>query len=381
MSEYQYYEFLAVDRPLDPEEMADLRALTTRARITPTSLVNTYQWGDFKGNPRALMGQYFDAFLYLANWGTRQVMIRLPAGLLDLDTAQVYCVGGTAEAWADGEHVVCAFVSEDEAGEEDGETDGAGELASIIPARAALAAGDLRLLYLGWLLAAQSGQLDDDEVEPPVPPGLRSLTAPLRALADFLRMDGDLIAVAAERSADPQPGADVDPELTGWLRSLPVADKDELLLRVLRGDDAHLRTELVRRYRGEQVPVQVECGQRTAGEILYAAVARHAERVRLVEQRQAAERARREQAAAAARDKHLDALAAEGDRAWQRVAALVDTKRPRDYDDAVKLLADLKTLGEREGQQAHFGRRLGQLRGQHQRKPSFIQRLDKAGLT
>jgi len=32
MSEYQYYEFLTIDRPLTPEEMAALRALSTENR-------------------------------------------------------------------------------------------------------------------------------------------------------------------------------------------------------------------------------------------------------------------------------------------------------------------------------------------------------------
>ena len=45
VSEYQYYEFLAADRPLDENEIAELRALSTRARITPTSFVNEYHWG------------------------------------------------------------------------------------------------------------------------------------------------------------------------------------------------------------------------------------------------------------------------------------------------------------------------------------------------
>ncbi len=34
MSEYQYYEFQAVDRPLDATEQTELRAMSTRARIT-----------------------------------------------------------------------------------------------------------------------------------------------------------------------------------------------------------------------------------------------------------------------------------------------------------------------------------------------------------
>ena len=46
MSEYQYYEFQAVDRPLTAKEMAELRSFSTRARITPTSFVNDYSWGD-----------------------------------------------------------------------------------------------------------------------------------------------------------------------------------------------------------------------------------------------------------------------------------------------------------------------------------------------
>jgi hypothetical protein len=49
VSEYQYYEFLAVDRPLDERQLGELRVLSTRARITPTSLVNTYHWGPSAG--------------------------------------------------------------------------------------------------------------------------------------------------------------------------------------------------------------------------------------------------------------------------------------------------------------------------------------------
>ncbi|MCI0440780.1 MAG: hypothetical protein L0177_16865 [Chloroflexi bacterium] len=51
MSEYQYYEFQAVDRPLTKQEMSEARALSTRASIMPTSSVNEYHWGDFKGDP------------------------------------------------------------------------------------------------------------------------------------------------------------------------------------------------------------------------------------------------------------------------------------------------------------------------------------------
>ncbi|MGB5457381.1 MAG: hypothetical protein WBO93_04465, partial [Gammaproteobacteria bacterium] len=37
MSEYQYYEFIAIDEPLTPKQIAELRACSSRANITPTS--------------------------------------------------------------------------------------------------------------------------------------------------------------------------------------------------------------------------------------------------------------------------------------------------------------------------------------------------------
>ena len=76
MSEYQYYEFLALDQPLTAEQRAELRSISSRAEITATRFVNEYQWGDLKGDPLQMVKEYFDAFLYLANWGTRQVMCR-----------------------------------------------------------------------------------------------------------------------------------------------------------------------------------------------------------------------------------------------------------------------------------------------------------------
>ena len=94
MSEYQYYEFLAIDRSLTAEEMKDLRALSTRAHITPVSFTNEYHWGDFKGNPDKLMERYFDAHIYVANWMTAIFKVRVPFEAL---------AKGTVEAMAESE--------------------------------------------------------------------------------------------------------------------------------------------------------------------------------------------------------------------------------------------------------------------------------------
>jgi hypothetical protein len=199
VSEYQYYEFRAIDRTLSGREVAALRRASTRAEITPASFVNFYEWGDLKAEPSVWMEKYFDAFLYLANWGTHQLMLRFPKRSLDLETARRYCPGGPAEARARGEFVILELTSEDD--EADWESDGNGLLSPIIPARAAILAGDHRALYLAWLLAVQAGDVDEDAPEPPCPPGLGRLTAPLRAFADFLRIRDDLIEGAARPAA------------------------------------------------------------------------------------------------------------------------------------------------------------------------------------
>lgn len=186
MSEYQYYEFLAVDRPLSAAQLAEVRALSTRARVTSTRFTNSYQWGDFRGSPDRMMERYYDAHLYVANWGTHRVMIRLPKHLLDLRTARQYCFEESVRAWSSGRHVLLDLSSENEEG--DWDEDAEDSLAALIGVRTELATGDLRSLYLAWLSALSGWELREDdeeefqsEVEPPVPAGLATLSAPQRA--------------------------------------------------------------------------------------------------------------------------------------------------------------------------------------------------------
>ena len=161
MSEYQYYEFQAVDRSLTADEMSDLRSYSSRARITPTTFSVDYSWGNFKGDEDKWMAKYFDAFLYLANWGTHVLKIRLPSSLLTPDTAGEYCYSDSAFFREKDGKVVITFVSEDEEGGI--WVDGEGRLSELISIRAELARSDLRALYLGWLLQAQSGELEDND--------------------------------------------------------------------------------------------------------------------------------------------------------------------------------------------------------------------------
>jgi hypothetical protein len=185
MSEYQYYEFRAIDKPLTQRQMGELGKLSTRAEITATSFTNEYQRGDFRGDPHSMMEKYFDAFLYYANWGTHWFMLRLPAELVDVKAMKPYCGEDSFSLRTKGGHVILEFCSEDESGDWEEEGDSS-RLASLIPLRTDLLGGDFRSLYLGWLAALQAGEIGNDDPEPCVPPGMKRLSASLRSMAEFL---------------------------------------------------------------------------------------------------------------------------------------------------------------------------------------------------
>jgi len=378
MSEYQYYEFQAIDRPLTAKEMGELRSYSTRARITPTSFVNDYSYGSFKGNEDSWMEKYFDAYLYLANWGTHVLKLRLPSRLLDAAMAESYCGGDSAFVHEKAGKIVLSFVSQDEEGGD--WVEGEGQLSSMISVRSELARGDLRALYLGWLLRAQNGELADDDMEPPVPPGLGQLSASLESLTEFLRIDGDLLHVAAGASPSIRDTSLDRDAVRAWVGKLPAKEKDELITNLVIDADHAQIAELLQRFlksRGRNDGAAPT--GRTVGQLLRAAEDYTTERRRIEAEKHAKEKVRREREAAIARGKHLDSLIGREAKLWTEIEGLVVTKQPKNYDQAVKILVDLRDLAAR-GKGGDFGLRIEAFRQSHAKKPSFIERLRKAGL-
>jgi len=217
--------------------------------------------------------------------------------------------------------------------------------------------------------------------EPPVPAGLGDLTGSLQALADFLRIDGDLLAVAAERSPALR-ASPVDPGIEEWIAALPEAVKTDWLVRLAGGKEPYLRAELLRRFR-ESHPVQPQVSAeapRTVGELLAAADRIAEERHRKEAERAVAERARKEKEEREARERYLNDLAKREAEAWREVDVLIATKQPVRYDQAVKLLCDLREIAQHRGSADEVEARLRRLCEEHARKPSFLERLRRAGL-
>jgi predicted transcriptional regulator len=79
-------------------------------------------------------------------------------------------------------------------------------------------------------------------------------------------------------------------------------------------------------------------------------------------------------------DRRLDELADDEETAWARVYAMIATRQPGEYDNAVRLLTDLQALAERDDRPHEFIQRCAVIRQEHARKTTLIGRLDHANL-
>jgi hypothetical protein len=374
MSEYQHYEFLAIDQPLSADDQRELRSISSRAEITSGSFVNTYNWGDLRGDPDKMLLRWFDAFLYVSNFGSSRLSFRVPRGVLRAEELAPYA-GEALSHREDARHLAIHFrVDEEEPADDWFEHEGL--LGRLLPLRAALVAGDYRCLYLAWLLDAQVGHAEEDDEEPPVPPGLGERDGVLETFIELMRLDEDLVAAAAEASASRSasgPGRDA---VLAWLAALKSQEKDAWLLRAFEGDGARLGLELSRRFRDDHPQARpTRSARRTVSALLSRAEALGVER-REREHRERRERQQREAAQReATRKARLDELAGRDEELWSEVNALVAQKKPTAYDRAVALLADLRDLAAREGREEAWEDRLDALREANKTKRSLLQRL------
>jgi hypothetical protein len=130
------------------------------------------------------------------------------------------------------------------------------------------------VLYLAWLKAITVGpgyySVDEDAVEPPVPPGLNALTSPLAIFVARFDVPRDLLAIAAERSPKLESRSIDDAELRQRIAALPPEEKDEFLVR-LAHDEIQLSLAL-RQHLGllRTVPSAGDRPRRTVGDLLKA---------------------------------------------------------------------------------------------------------------
>jgi hypothetical protein len=378
MSEYQYFEFAAIDRPLTAGEMAALRAVSTRAVITPSGFVNHYEWGGLKADPLDWMRRYFDAFVYLADWAHCRFALRLPRNMFGKAELKPFGVKQSLTIDAIEDHWILDW-SLDGSDNYDrfAEDDGRGWMGRLVPLRDELIRGDQRSLYLGWLAGAAKGEVPETTLEPTVPAGLSQLSAAQNALAAFLEIDADIIAAAAIGSAD---ASDRPESVDAWLQSLSPDELRSMLKSIVRADRPNPQREVASRYRAwhrQHAPQAApEARRRSVAELRSLAVPAGEERRRrdaLAREQQAA--ARRTQ-----RDAQLRLLMSDVDKRWLALHQQAERGSASAYEQAVRALSDLAEAYAIVSDRKTFDRELRRFLVRHAKRGALLRRLTEAGL-
>lgn len=368
MSEYQYYEFQTVDRLLTPKEQEKIRKLSSRVQLTSSRAVFLYNYSDFSGDSGQILAKYFDAMLYIANWGTWQLMFRLPKAAVDPQWFRPYHLPDVVTVSTNAKYVILDIEINEEEGM--GWVEGEGWLSQLLPLRDDLMAGDLRLLYLVWLRVAPAlagYDLDDDPMEPPLPPNLGQLSPPLKSFMDLVELDPDLVTAAAQASSRVK--ATTPSSLEDHLSALSAKEKHEFLLKLVRRE-AHVDLQLINRLQEiagtPQSPFASTPGCRRWSEL--DAIAQEIENIRTKKEKQAARKKR---------IKELEALAPKTAQTWERVRELITLKQAKPYDEATALLQDLCDLAKYQDQLPAFISHFEQLKSDYSSRPALMKRFRK----
>ena len=375
MSEYQYYEFRAVDRALSESEMTKLAELR-HDELSKHGFCVEYNYGDFPRRPREILLQYFDAFVYEASWAHRRFMLRMPHRLFGAGSAGEYAAGECLAIEEKGDCVILSFQWQEEGFAEE---DGPRWMPELLPVRAALIAGDRRALYLGWLLGVQSLEVGGDALEPEVPPGLGDLDGAHSALVEFLAIDIDLVAAAAENSRPADPSA-VGRDVANWVSGLEPEEREDLLVRLIADDSALLAQEMRQRALRARAPAPSSTARRTVAELLARGEALRPER--MARQREENRRRRRaeEEERARRRREHLESLRSREDELWRELETLVESTSSKRYIYAAEMLDDLRDLAELDGSGDQFAARLREFLARHSDKPGLLRRVGEEEL-
>jgi hypothetical protein len=358
MSEYQYFEFQSLDRPLTADQQAAMRRISHQVNLTPVRACFTFTAGSFKAEPSSVLAQNFDAMIHLTGWGDKRLMFRFPASLLDLEQVKPYVDPlGQRVTWsARGEVVLLDLAFRRDPGV--GWIEAERWLPSLAPLRADLLRGDFRVLYLAWLKSLTPEDAEDATLEPPVPAGLGDLPPQLEAFLELFEVDPYLLEVASQASQEipssVEPGVLPPCGLSEAaarraIEALPRYEADAFLLRVARGEPL-ADVALLRRLVELAGPPTGALPLRTTAQLLAGAaearVRREGQRVRDARAQRVAE---------------LEDLAEHEEQAWAMIDRLVAKRSVRAQDEAVDLLLKMREAASYKDRASEFEKRLAEL--------------------
>lgn len=371
MSEYQRYEFMTSDRPLTRGQLAEVNRLSSHIEATSSHALIEYDWGNFKHDAIEVLHSYFDGFLYWANWGAPQLAFRIPRGVLAADLLAGY---DFADFAAFTRHADCDILSlhfvELEGPDEWVEY----ELGSLMPIREELMDGDTRALYIAWLAAQplkgtsrrKQGRATD---APPIPPAFGALTAAQQTLAELLRVPQEMLAAVARHSAKSRArssGGDVV-DITAWIELLPPERRMDYLVRLAQHEPGLSRL-FIRELRAlGPANTAPPSSERVDYETLLT------ESHAIKDQMDRKEREREERA----RQQRMQHIHDRQQEYWRDATQAVERGSGYGYDDATRLLVELREVASHFEESPLFEDRFRNWVEPHLSRPAFVRRMQE----
>ncbi|GCE27698.1 hypothetical protein KDA_31820 [Dictyobacter alpinus] len=391
MSEYQRYEFMTVDQPLTAEQLEEVEDLSSHIEASSSHALIEYNWGDFKYDPIAVLREYFDGFLYWANWGSPQLAFRFPHGILPANLLDEYdCDEFVTFNKAKDYDVLHFSFNDEEPPDEWMDYD----LGSMIAIREELINGDLRALYLAWLASQirmqdyyydeeDEEEEDEDEEEdvvfPRVPPGLKSLSAAQKELVSLLRLSEEFVAAAAQYS-EPMEASPMD-DFAAWIKLLPRERCDDYLVRFAR-NEAGLRRVLIRELRQAGQSGRPEPTTKEEQRVSFATLLTDVKEIQAEQERRRQEQMRQlEEQNRHARQVRLQYLHLNQDDQWRQIDDIASRKIATAYDQAVKWLIELRDMAKEYHELPAFQTRFNSWVQQYRRLPGLTRRLKEHNFT
>ncbi len=256
------------------------------------------------------------------------------------------------------------------------------ELGSLILMREELLEGDLRGLYIAWLASQQAiWGYDEDEIKtegeddehnaPPVPPALAKLTAAQQALVELLQLPEELVVAAARHSSKATPSAGDD--FAAWATLLPTERRDEYLLRLAHNEPG-LSRQLVKELRGLGKG-KSKATPSTAEHVPYVTLLSESKSIKT---QLAREKFEQEQLA---HQRHLQSIYDHQDDYWQRADQAASRGTSTGYDEAVKLLIELREVANNFKEAQKFQEHFRAWARPHLRRPALVKRLQNSNFT
>ena len=352
VSEYQCYQFDAIDRILTPAQRREVSELSSHVSVSASSATVEYNYSDFKHDPVQVLKRYFDLYTYESNWGVQRLVFRFNQTSVDLESIAKFELDEWLTVVVEEDQVLIdCYLDENYDHDLDYDYDGSGfadyhtSRSHFVSFYQEIIEGDYRSLCLWWLKAADFSGVEESGETVIIPDGLGELEGSHRALIRFIGLDSDLLTAVQSSSRKLKKGS--RSQGAKIVKLLPLLSEGEVrkyLDKFLCQNPHSVRSELVGRLREKgrlATPQEDKAGDRV---VRFSELLETANRITQERLWQEEEKCKRRG------EQYVQELRIHRERMWNKVTEFIERKKTKYYEFAILTLSALKFLAEYEDQ-------------------------------